>query len=152
MRIRKRFLLLIAVLVNTAAAQLTIDWWTVNGGGGTGASADGRFVVSGTAGQPDAGLMAGGAFFLEGGFWNGRLLPIPSLWIVLLPNGDIEVCWPLWAEDYHLEQNTTLAGPPESWKDVPLAIYQADATRRYITVSAPSACQYYRLHGTYPGS
>ncbi|MBM4108262.1 MAG: hypothetical protein FJ255_05545 [Phycisphaerae bacterium] len=51
-------------------AQLSIDWHTIDGGGGT--SAGGSFTVSGTIGQPDAGpVMSGGVFALTGGFWAG---------------------------------------------------------------------------------
>ncbi len=52
-----------------AAAQPTIDWYTVDGGGGT--STGGQFTLSGTIGQPDAGTMSGGSFTLLGGFWSG---------------------------------------------------------------------------------
>lgn len=38
-------------------------------GGGVMNSAGGSFELSGTIGQPDAGLMAGGDFELSGGFW-----------------------------------------------------------------------------------
>jgi hypothetical protein len=50
------------------AQPFSIDWFTVDGGGGT--SSGGQFTLSGTVGQPDAGHMAGGQFTLEGGFWS----------------------------------------------------------------------------------
>ena len=40
-------------------------------GGGQMRSKDGDFVLSGTIGQPDAGVMQGGDFTLSGGFWFG---------------------------------------------------------------------------------
>ena len=49
------------------AQQFAIDWFTVDGGGGT--STGGVFSVSGTIGQPDAGKMSGGNFSVDGGFW-----------------------------------------------------------------------------------
>ncbi|MDX2131029.1 MAG: hypothetical protein SFY69_03120 [Planctomycetota bacterium] len=52
-----------------ASAQPTIDWYTIDGGGGTSSGAS--FVLSGTIGQPDAGVMSGGSFTLTGGFWVG---------------------------------------------------------------------------------
>jgi len=53
---------------SSALAQpFTLDWYTVDGGGGT--STGGLFEVSGTIGQPDAGVMSGGNFTLTGGFW-----------------------------------------------------------------------------------
>lgn len=52
-----------------APANLSIPWWTADGGGDT--SQGGPFSLSGTAGQADAGQMTGGSFTLTGGFWNG---------------------------------------------------------------------------------
>lgn len=51
------------------AQPFAIDWYTVDGGGGT--STGGSFTLSGTIGQPDAGVMSGGSFTLSGGFWVG---------------------------------------------------------------------------------
>jgi hypothetical protein len=50
------------------AGGLSIPWWTVDGGGRT--SHGGQFALSGTAGQPDAAVMGGGPYTLQGGFWN----------------------------------------------------------------------------------
>lgn len=51
-----------------AAQPFAIDWYTIDGGGGT--SSGGSFTLSGTIGQPDAGpTMSGGSFTLTGGFW-----------------------------------------------------------------------------------
>jgi uncharacterized repeat protein (TIGR01451 family) len=53
-----------------AAAQYAVDWWTVDGGGLTGA-AGGPYRVDGTIGQPDAGgPFAGGTWGLHSGFWS----------------------------------------------------------------------------------
>ncbi|GEM_PF-890172 len=52
------------------AQPFAINWYTIDGGGGT--SAGGTFNLSGTIGQPDAGaVMSGGSFALQGGFWVG---------------------------------------------------------------------------------
>jgi hypothetical protein len=45
----------------------TINWWTIDGGGV--ASTGGDFSLSSTAGQPDAGLLSGGGYTLQGGYW-----------------------------------------------------------------------------------
>lgn len=47
----------------------SLDWRTVDGGGG--GSTGGIFMLSGTAGQPDAGSLTGGVYTLIGGFWGG---------------------------------------------------------------------------------
>src|SRR5688572_18891135 len=54
--------------VCTRAQNYTIDWHTIDGGGGT--STGGVYSVSGTIGQPDAGTMSGGSYSLAGGFWS----------------------------------------------------------------------------------
>jgi hypothetical protein len=86
MRTRRAFILTVAVVVilsltslvlaqsPAASAQLSasydLSWWTVDGGGGT--IGDGAYALSGTAGQPDAGLaLGGGTYTLAGGFWHG---------------------------------------------------------------------------------
>ena len=46
-------LALLAGLLSASAQPYTIDWWTIDGGGGT--STGGVYSVSGTIGQPDAG-------------------------------------------------------------------------------------------------
>jgi hypothetical protein len=58
----------------TGAAQAPestyeISWWTVDGGGITNAMGGG-YSLGATAGQPDAGLLAGDGYSLSGGFWR----------------------------------------------------------------------------------
>lgn len=61
-------------------AQLSIPWWTADGGGGV--SSGGDFRLTGTAGQPDAqSPAAGGDFTLAGGFWR----PAPVMTPLYLP-------------------------------------------------------------------
>jgi hypothetical protein len=63
--------LLAALFPAAARAQFQIDWYTIDGGGGS--SAGGSFALTGTIGQPDAGAAAGGGFECGGGFWGGSL-------------------------------------------------------------------------------
>jgi len=60
------------ILLNTTAffvaAQVEITRWTIDGGG-TMRSAEGDVELSGTIGQPDAGILAGRDVQLAGGFW-----------------------------------------------------------------------------------
>ena len=51
------------------ASGYTLDWWTVDAGGG--ASAGGSYQLSGGIAQPDAGAMSGGDYQLQGGIWQG---------------------------------------------------------------------------------
>jgi len=71
--------LLLSLLLSPIQAQnIALDWWTIDGGGGT--STGGLFSVSGTIGQPDAGQLTGGNFTLSGAFWGMvALWQTPSL-------------------------------------------------------------------------
>src|SRR5947209_1245364 len=81
----------------TARAQnYSIDWFTIDGGGGT--STGGVYAVSGTIGQPDAGHMSGGNFTIDGGFW-GIIAAIqtpgaPLLRVFLTATNTVVVAWP----------------------------------------------------------
>jgi hypothetical protein len=81
-----RLVLLLGVIAilagGTAVADslgYAIDWWTVDSGGGS--SSGGRYGLSGTIGQPDAGEMAGGDYTLSGGFW----VEVQPGYVVYLP-------------------------------------------------------------------
>jgi hypothetical protein len=51
-----------------------IDWFSIDGGGGT--STGGDYILSGSVGQPDAGTsLRSESYTLEGGFWSGGTLP-----------------------------------------------------------------------------
>ena len=72
----KRITLIGLVVVALALATITLagptnfslDWWTVDGGGG--ASTGGNYAVSGTVGQTDASLaLSGSQYTVTGGFW-----------------------------------------------------------------------------------
>lgn len=70
-------------LVVSASAQggFSLDWWSVDGGGG--ASTGGIYSLGGTIGQHDAGVVSGGNFVLSGGFWLGGEAGVPP------PFGDL---------------------------------------------------------------
>ncbi len=60
-----------AGLSASAHAQLAITSSTIDGGGGY--SGGNGFELEGTIGQADAGLLTGGGFELNGGFWAGTV-------------------------------------------------------------------------------
>ncbi|MGE0479889.1 MAG: hypothetical protein AB7Q17_05390 [Phycisphaerae bacterium] len=75
---RPRFIaLLVLALPLTTLGATTIDWWTADGGGGALAGAD--FTLSGTIGQPDAGLLVAGNVALLGGYWIAPPLTLGDL-------------------------------------------------------------------------
>ena len=70
-------LLLVAGAVLAAPNGFSIDWWTVDGGGGT--SEGGDYALSGSIGQPDAGpVMTGGEYTVSGGYWAGVSQPFTN--------------------------------------------------------------------------
>ncbi len=133
-------LALLATLV-PCGAQYTLDWWTINGGGGT--SAGGVLTVSGTIGQPDAGVMSGGDYSLTGGFWALCAVPTvgPALSIQLTGN-TVMVYWPSPSPGFHLEVNTDLS--TANWV-TPAENVQDNGTIKYILVSPPWGDRFYRL-------
>ncbi|MBP8136630.1 MAG: hypothetical protein KAY61_00385 [Candidatus Eisenbacteria bacterium] len=56
--------------------------WNKIANGGVPQASGGAFTLSGTVGQADAGVLAGGTYRLNGGFWNGvalrQLLDVPD--------------------------------------------------------------------------
>ena len=67
--------LLVALSVSntTTSAQsgggYDLTWSTIDGGDGE--SAGGGLTLSGTIGQPEPGVLSGGGYMLNGGFWPG---------------------------------------------------------------------------------
>src|SRR5213592_797678 len=107
--------LLLSVLAN---AQYAIDWFTIDGGGGS--SSSGSLTLSGTIGQPDAGTLSGGNYTLQGGFWPGIVVAAtggaPALF-VQLSGASIIILWSPTLPGFSLEQSSTLL--PGSWASAP---------------------------------
>ncbi len=63
----------------------SIDWWTIDGGGGTSTSGAGTYTLTGTIGQPDAGpALTSTTYSLQGGFWNTALGDLVKLFLPLI--------------------------------------------------------------------
>jgi hypothetical protein len=71
-------LLTSSALASSEAAYL-LNWYTVDGGGGT--SIGGVYSLSGTIGQADAGVLSGGTYTLLGGFWGALGKIITNLYL-----------------------------------------------------------------------
>src|SRR5512134_2287053 len=90
------FLSVIVSAMALLAQPYSIDWSTIDGGGGT--STGGVYSVTGTIGQPDAGTMSGGNYTLQGGFW-GVVAAVqtpgaPLLSIFRTTTNTLAVTWP----------------------------------------------------------
>ncbi len=130
-----------------AAADLAIDWHTVDGGGGT--SSGGSFTLSGTVGQPDAGTMSGGTFTLHGGFWGAvaavQTPGAPLLTVSLGPTNTVQVAWIDAGSDWRLQWTASLSTKPVVWTDSAAPCTTNAATIMYSEVRVFSA-RFYRLH------
>jgi hypothetical protein len=76
-------LLVAAPVLAQSGGDYDLSWSTIDGGGGT-FSTGGSYTFGATAGQPDAGLLAGGDYTLGGGFWGGGALAAPPH-VIYLP-------------------------------------------------------------------
>src|SRR5437868_12370092 len=110
-------ILLFATNYCTHAQSYTVDWFTIDGGGG--ASTGGIFSVIGTIGQMDAGgPMTGGNYSLTGGFWSFYVVPTPGaplLTIANSPPNSVLVSWPSPSTGFTLQSNTNLT--TATWVD-----------------------------------
>src|SRR6266540_3230163 len=83
MNLFRHTLVAVTIFSGVAHAQYAINWFTLDGGGGT--STGGNYTLSGTIGQPDTGMLSGGTYTLQGGFWPGLIVPstgeAPTLFI-----------------------------------------------------------------------
>jgi len=144
-----RSLGLVAILcvpLTASAQNYSIDWFTIDGGGGT--SSGGSYSVSGTIGQPDAGVSSGGNYTLVGGFWGIiAAVPMPGspeLFITRdLVSGAVTVQWPNPSTGFALQENADLNNPV-GWANVsatPVLV----GTNRTVTVPSPLGNRFYRL-------
>ena len=123
-----------------SAQQFSIDWHTIDGGGGT--STGGVFTVSGTIGQPDAGgPMIGGNYSLTGGFWALPALVqtpgAPTLVITLGAPGFASISWNPATPGFVLQQSDGLTNP--NWSNAP------SGASNPTTVPATLPLKFYRL-------
>src|SRR3977135_3203739 len=110
----KMKVLLLLVVLSLAAPALraqnySIDWFTIDGGGGT--STGGVYSVSGTIGQPDAGTMSGGNYTIERGFWGiiaAVQPPVAPLLSIARSGANVIVSWPSPSTGFSLQQNTNV--------------------------------------------
>jgi hypothetical protein len=133
-------------LTKSALAQnYSIDWHTIDGGGGT--STGGVYSVTGTIGQPDAGaLMTGGNYTLQGGFWAIQAVQTPGaplLSISRTTTNTVVVSWPSPSTGWTLQQNTNSISSV-NWSNAPGTI-QDNGTTKTLIVNPPTGNRYYRL-------
>ena len=129
---------------NAAAQNFQVDWFTIDGGGGT--STGGVYSVSGTIGQPDAGRMTGGNFTLDGGFW-GVIAAVqtpgaPLLAIERTATNSVIVSWPDPSAGFELQQNPDLN--PTNWVKA-ATLPTVVGGQKQVVVPLPEGNRFYRL-------
>jgi hypothetical protein len=136
-------ILALTALVARAQTNYTIDWYTIDGGGGT--STGGVYAVSGTIGQPDAGAMSGGSYTLQGGFWTVTAVQMPGsplLTITVTGPSTVVVSWPYPSTGFALQQNGDLV--TANWTSVGTSpVHVGDNWQ--VTVSPPTGNLFFRL-------
>ena len=145
------FLLMLALAVLLAggatvcAQTYAIDWFTIDGGGGT--STGGVYSISGTIGQPDAGKMSGGSYTIDGGFW-GIIAAVqtpgaPLLSIARTTTNTVAVYWPSPSTGFVLQQNTNSIASV-NWSNV-VTTPTDDGATKSLVINPPSGNRFYRL-------
>lgn len=127
-----------------SAQGYSVDWGSIDGGGGT--STGGIYSVTGTVGQPDGGTMSGDNFTLEGGFWGiisaVQLPGAPHIDINLSATSAVVISWAAGSTVWQLQQNTNLN--TTNWVKVETAPQQVGAVMQ-VNVSPPTGARFYRL-------
>ena len=126
------------------AQSYSIDWFTIDGGGGT--STGGVYSVSGTIGQPEASsAMTGGNYSVTGGFWSLFAVQTPgapALRIFLTATNTAVVAWLAPSPGYMLQSNTNLV--TTNWSGVTNAVNVVGSENQVI-ISPPAGNKYFRL-------
>ena len=131
--------LILTSSLGALAQSYSIDWHTIDGGGGT--STGGVYSVSGTISQPDAGsTLSGGNYSVTGGFWS--LLSVvqtrgaPTLTLSSATPGNATVSWTPDTPGFVLQESASVA---TGWTNSP-----SGATNP-IVVPAAVPAKFYRL-------
>lgn len=126
------------------AQNYNIDWFTIDGGGGT--SSGGTYTLSGTIGQPDAGKLTGGNYTIQGGFWGVVTVVqtpgTPSLRIVKTSTNAVVIAWPSFSPNFSLQMNSSIA--TTNWAtvtNVPIIV----GDEKQVTISTPTGNNFFRL-------
>ena len=141
---RGAWCLVLFLTTNVLAQNYSIDWFTVDGGGGT--STGGAFSVNGTVGQPDAGHLSGGNYAIDDGFWgiiaSVQTPGMPPLTITRTSTNTVAVSWPSPSTGFVLQQNGNLS--TTSWVNAS-QIPADDGTTKSVLINPPTGNLYFRL-------
>ncbi len=130
----------LATAIAGPAQTYSIDWFTIDGGGGT--STGGVYSVSGTIGQPDAGTaMTNGQYSVTGGFWALpqaiQVTNAPVLTIAPATPGNATISWMPDTPGFVLQETLSLS--PTNW------VNSVSGATNPIVVPATVPSRFYRL-------
>jgi len=129
-----------ALCLRTLGQSYSIDWHTIDNGGGN--SSGGSYSLSGTIGQHDGSSpMTGGNYSLTGGFWALYAVQTPgapTLNIVPATPGHATVSWTPDAPGWVLQETLNLSST--NWMN------SASGSTNPVVVPVNSAAKFYRLH------
>lgn len=131
--------LILSAALSLSAQNYSIDWYTIDGGGGT--SSGGAYTLSGTIGQPDAGVHTGGNYSLVGGFWGAfavQEIGSPTLFIRPAGPGQVTISWDPSIAGFVLQESLDLNLAPGGWNNSP------SGASNPVTVASPGI-KFYRL-------
>jgi len=135
------FILNSSFCLSAHAQTYSIDWHTIDGGGGT--STGGVYSVSGSIGQPDAStnVLTGGQYSVTGGFW--ALLAVqtpgaPVLTIVATAPNRATISWTPPTPGWVLQETPSFT--PTNW------VNSISGSTNPIVVPATGETKFYRLH------
>ena len=135
---------LFLAVVRAPCQNLSIDWFTIAGGGGT--STGGDFSMTGTIGQRDASTMTGGEYSLASGFWSIvsaiQTPSAPLLTIRLTQTNTVIVSWPSPSTGFSLQQNGNLQS--SNWTTSPELVIDT-TTNKFVIIAPPMGNRFYRL-------
>jgi hypothetical protein len=132
-------LLCFRAVLRAQTDDFAIDWFTIDGGGGT--SADDVYSVTGTIGQPDAGGLSDDLYSVTGGFWavpyETQTTPsIPTRLSITRTGGKVILTWPEEATGYFLEQSLDYSRA-KTWATMHSPVVLSNGLN-VVTISNPS--------------
>ena len=135
-------LLVCAGSLGALAQSYSIDWYKISGGGGT--STNGAYSLTGTIGQPDAGMaMSGGNYSVTGGFWSlisvVQTAGAPMLYVSHSGN-TVTVYWQN-VSGWTLQQSGTLTSP--TWS--PSSNVTTSNGTNSVTITSPTGNLFFQL-------
>ncbi|MBI3853140.1 MAG: hypothetical protein HY298_23055 [Verrucomicrobia bacterium] len=134
-----------AFCLRAASQSYSIDWFTIDGGGGT--STGSVYSVSGTIGQPDAGpTMSGGNYSVDGGFWSilatVQTPGAPLLTITRSNATNVVLSWPWPSTGFVLQENPVIG--TTNWTNVGTSPI-TNGPNLEVIISPPIGNRFYRL-------